>query len=65
MPSGLQERLGSSGFAVTFGWAYFPDDGDNALTLYRAANERLYARKILNGRRHGSLSTSLLAAQDG
>ena len=57
----LQHRLASSGFAVTFGWASFPDDGNNALTLYRAANERLYARKIVNGRRHGSLSTSLLA----
>jgi diguanylate cyclase (GGDEF)-like protein len=47
----LQERLASSGIAVTFGWAFYPDDGDNALTLYRAANERLYARKLVNGGR--------------
>lgn len=59
---GLQARLADAGVAVTFGWAFYPDDGDNALTLYRAANERLYARKIVSGRRHGSLSTSLLDA---
>jgi diguanylate cyclase (GGDEF)-like protein len=60
LAAGLQERLASSGVAVTFGWAFYPDDGDNALSLYRAANERLYARKIVSGRREGSLSTSLL-----
>ena len=47
----LQERLATSGIAVTFGWAFYPDDGDNALTLYRAANERLDARKLVNGGR--------------
>jgi len=30
------------------GWATFPDDGDNALALYRAADERLYARRIFS-----------------
>jgi diguanylate cyclase (GGDEF)-like protein len=34
---------------VTFGWASFPDDGENALALYRAADERLYARKMARG----------------
>ena len=33
---------------VTFGWATFPQDGDNALSLYRAADERLYARRVIS-----------------
>ena len=32
---------------VTFGWSAFPREGENALTLYRAADERLYARRVL------------------
>lgn len=38
-----------AGETVTFGWASFPSDGDNALALYRAADERLYARKVAGG----------------
>jgi hypothetical protein len=30
-----------------FGWATHPQDGKDALALYRAADERLYARKLL------------------
>jgi diguanylate cyclase (GGDEF)-like protein len=36
---------------MTFGWASFPEDGENALALYRAADERLYARKVARGYR--------------
>ena len=36
---------------MTFGWAVFPGDGENALSLYRAADERLYARKLVRGER--------------
>ena len=32
---------------LSFGWASYPEDGQNALALYRAANERLYARAIV------------------
>jgi hypothetical protein len=32
---------------ATLGWAAFPQEGDNALALYRAASERLYARKVM------------------
>jgi diguanylate cyclase (GGDEF)-like protein len=39
--------------AITFGWAVFPTDGENALSLYRAADERLYARKLVRGERAG------------
>jgi hypothetical protein len=30
-----------------FGWAVCPRDGDSALLLYRAADERLYAQKLI------------------
>ena len=36
---------------ITFGWAVYPADGENALSLYRAADERLYARKLVRGER--------------
>src|SRR5512132_2223967 len=32
---------------ATLGWATFPHECDNALALYRAASERLYARKVM------------------
>jgi diguanylate cyclase (GGDEF)-like protein len=44
----LQRVLADDGVAVTFGWAAFPQDGSNALSLYRAADERLYARRVIN-----------------
>ena len=40
--------VGSGGVGVTFGWATYPQDGDNALALYRAADERLYARRVIS-----------------
>jgi diguanylate cyclase (GGDEF)-like protein len=49
----LQQRLGEHGFDVTFGWAAFPEEGANALGLIRVADERLYARKLVRGRRTG------------
>lgn len=44
----LQRILGDDGYPVTFGWAAFPQDGSNALSLYRAADERLYARRVIH-----------------
>jgi hypothetical protein len=32
---------------ATLGWSVHPHEGDNALALYRAASERLYARKVM------------------
>ena len=46
-----ESQLRLSGEAVTFGWATYPQDGTNALALYRAADERLYARKVAGGLR--------------
>ena len=45
----LERVLESDGIRVTFGWATYPRDGDNALSLFRAADERLHARKIVRG----------------
>jgi diguanylate cyclase (GGDEF)-like protein len=44
----LQAVLAGDGFAVTFGWAAYSQDGSNALSLYRAADERLYARRVIH-----------------
>jgi GGDEF domain-containing protein len=47
----LEGLLARQGSPITFGWAVFPQDGENALSLYRAADERLYARKLVRGDR--------------
>jgi GGDEF domain-containing protein len=48
---GTESQLRLAGERVTFGWATYPQDGENALALYRAADERLYARKMARGLR--------------
>jgi diguanylate cyclase (GGDEF)-like protein len=47
LAAGLERNLCESGSLVTFGWSACPREGENALTLYRAADERLYARRVL------------------
>jgi diguanylate cyclase (GGDEF)-like protein len=47
----LESVLAGSGLGITFGWAVHPQDGLNALSLYRAADERLYARKYIRSPR--------------
>lgn len=47
----LEQAVATGGRTLTFGWSSFPQDGENALSLYRAADERLYARKLVRGRR--------------
>jgi diguanylate cyclase (GGDEF)-like protein len=54
----LERNLCESGSLVTFGWSAFPREGENALTLYRAADERLYARRILRQPRGGLRAVS-------
>ncbi len=46
----LERVLRDQGASITFGWAVRPQDGNEALSLYRAADERLYARKVLRTR---------------
>ena len=55
LAASLERRLCESGSLVTFGWAAYPREGENALTLYRAADERLYARRILREPRHAGV----------
>jgi diguanylate cyclase (GGDEF)-like protein len=50
----LEAALASSGVPITFGWAVCPQEGENALSLYRIADERLYARKLIRGERRGN-----------
>lgn len=45
----LERLLRAEGLALTLGWSLFPADGENALSLYRAADERLFARKVVRG----------------
>jgi len=50
----LEARLAEHGLKATFGWAAYPEEGTNALGLVRVADERLYARKLVRGRRTGA-----------
>jgi diguanylate cyclase (GGDEF)-like protein len=43
----LEQVLASGRVRATVGWAVHPHEGENALALYRAASERLYARKVM------------------
>jgi diguanylate cyclase (GGDEF)-like protein len=51
----LERSLCEGGSLVTFGWSAFPREGENALTLYRAADERLYARRVLREPRQSAV----------
>jgi GGDEF domain-containing protein len=50
----VEQTLAGRGVPTRFGWAVYPHEGDNALALYRAADERLYARKLIGVERLGS-----------
>jgi diguanylate cyclase (GGDEF)-like protein len=45
----LEAILDAQGTCISFGWSLFPSECANALALYRAADERLYARKAVRG----------------
>jgi diguanylate cyclase (GGDEF)-like protein len=46
----LTAALHQHGLSMSFGWAVCPRDGDSALLLFRAADERLYAQKLIRSR---------------
>jgi diguanylate cyclase (GGDEF)-like protein len=48
--SRLTAALHEQGLSMSFGWAVCPRDGDSALLLFRAADERLYAQKLIRSR---------------
>ena len=45
--SGLRSVLAAEDVHVTFGWAALPEDGVGALELFRKADDRLYAAKLI------------------
>ena len=47
----LAATLDQEGLDVTFGWAVAPQDGENALSLCQAADERRYARTLIRAAR--------------
>ena len=49
-----ERHLGTE--SVTFGWSHYPRDGNNALSLYMAACERMHVRKIAKERRSPAAS---------
>ena len=59
----LERSLNNKECDATFGWATYPDDGDNALALFTAASERLYARKIVRGEWQPDAVTAGLVAE--
>ena len=56
----LKGRLSRSGLDVSFGWAARPDDGVSSLELFRKADDRLYAAKLIG--RNRRTVTALTAA---
>ena len=46
----LTATLHEQGLSMSFGWAVCPRDGNSALLLFRAADERLYAQKLIRSR---------------
>jgi diguanylate cyclase (GGDEF)-like protein len=48
--SRLTAALAASGISMSFGWAVSPRDGETSLLLFRAADERLYAQKLIRSR---------------
>jgi diguanylate cyclase (GGDEF)-like protein len=46
----LTSALAEDGLSMSFGWAVCPRDGDSSLLLFRAADERLYAQKLIRSR---------------
>jgi diguanylate cyclase (GGDEF)-like protein len=48
----LRDRLAAQDLHMTFGWAALPHDGLAALELFRKADDRLYAAKLVRRNHH-------------
>ena len=46
--AGLRDKLAAQDLQVTFGWAAQPEDGVGPLELFRKADDRLYAAKLIS-----------------
>jgi diguanylate cyclase (GGDEF)-like protein len=49
----LQRELQARGLSASFGWATFPEDAGDALTLFHVADKRLYEGKVAGVERRG------------
>jgi diguanylate cyclase (GGDEF)-like protein len=59
----LGQSLSRSGLDVSFGWASLPDDGETSLELFRKADDRLYAAKLVSRNRRTVVSLASGAAR--
>jgi diguanylate cyclase (GGDEF)-like protein len=57
----LKRLVSRDGLDISFGWAARPDDGESSLELFRKADDRLYAAKLL-GRNRRAVTTLAAAA---
>jgi diguanylate cyclase (GGDEF)-like protein len=58
----LRETLDADHLQITFGWAALPDDGTGPLELFRKADDRLYAAKLI-ARNHRVVANLAAARQ--
>ena len=59
----LKKRLARDGYELSFGWAARPEDGPGPLELFRKADDRLYAAKLLGRNRHAVLALAAATTQ--
>lgn len=59
----LKKRLGREGYDLSFGWAVRPEDGPGPLELFRKADDRLYAAKLLGRNRRAVLALAAATTQ--
>jgi diguanylate cyclase (GGDEF)-like protein len=57
----LRRRLARDGMDVSFGWAARPADAESSLELFRKADDRLYAAKLLGRNRRVVVALSAAA----
>jgi len=59
----VERDLAEIGCRATFGWAFHPAEGADALSLLRAADERLYARLLVRGEWNPTAASADLVEQ--
>ena len=59
----LKKRLARDGYELSFGWAARPEDGPGPLELFRKADDRLYAAKLLGRNRRAVLALAAATTQ--
>jgi diguanylate cyclase (GGDEF)-like protein len=59
----LKKRLARDGYDLSFGWSARPEDGPGPLELFRKADDRLYAAKLLGRNRRAVLALAAATSQ--